>query len=57
MEVSGLGGDALKVCCGNEWVLEGRGPLLENEVVDLLVLSAQNTWVYAQVCFHGEPER
>lgn len=57
MEVSGLGGDALKVCCGNEWVLEGRGPLLENEVVDLLVLSAQNTWVYAQVCFHGELER
>lgn len=53
MEASGLGGAALKVGCGNECVPEGRGPLLENEVVDLLVLSAQNTRVCAQVCFHG----
>lgn len=53
MEASGRGGDALKVCYGNECVPEGRGPFLENEVVDLLVLSAQNTWVYAQVCFQG----
>lgn len=52
MEASGLGGDCLKSMfmemSSRRWE---RTITSKNEVVDLLVLSAQNTWVYAQVCF------
>lgn len=53
MEASGLGGDALKVCVEMSAFQKGEDRYFKNEVVDLLVLSAQSTWVYAQVCFRG----
>lgn len=53
MEASGLGGDALKVCVEMSAFQKGEDHYFKNEVVALLVLSAQNTWVYAQVCFRG----
>lgn len=53
MEASGRGGDALKVCVEMSAFQKGEDHDFENKVVDLLVLSAQNAWVYAQVCFRG----
>lgn len=53
MEASGLDGNALKVCVEMSVFQKGEDHGFEDEVVDLLVLSAQNAWVYAQVCFRG----